>query len=53
MDATLTDQIYHELADGLERGLDYDAIRVKYERNKGPFYNALARLFADLGTDIS
>jgi flagellar biosynthesis chaperone FliJ len=49
---TLTDMIYQELLDGLTTGLDYDQIRQKHENSKGPFYNALQRVFSAVSTEI-
>lgn len=49
---TQTDDIYRELVEGVEAGADYDAIRAKYEKNKGPFYNALAKFFTDIRAKI-
>ena len=45
---TLTDKIYAELLDGLKTEQDYTHLRAKYDANKGPFYNALGRLFHDM-----
>jgi len=45
---SLTDQIYQELVDGLKTEQDYTHLRAKYDANKGPFYNALGRLFHDM-----
>ncbi len=45
---SLTDQIYQELVDGLKTEQDYMHLRVKYDTNKGPFYNALGRLYRDM-----
>jgi hypothetical protein len=49
---SLTDIIYQELMNGLKTGLDYGQICRKYEKSKGPFYNALQRVFADAGKEI-
>lgn len=49
---TQTDNIYRELVEGVEAGADYDAIRAKYEKNKGPFYNALSRFFTDIRAKV-
>ena len=45
---TLTDKIYAELLDGLKTEQDYTHLRAKYDASKGPFYNALGRLFHDM-----
>jgi len=45
---SLTDQIYQELVDGLKTEQDYTHLRAKYDASKGPFYNALGRLFRDM-----
>lgn len=45
---SLTDRIYDELVDGLKTEQDYTHLRAKYDANKGPFYNALGRLFHDM-----
>lgn len=50
---TLTDEIYRELMDGLRTGVDYDKVRLKWEGSKGPFYNALQRVFADAATEVA
>mgnify|MGYP001037531480 CR=1 FL=1 len=47
LEISLSDKIYHELMAGLEQGLDYDEIRLKYENTKGSLYNALSRIFSD------
>jgi chromosome segregation ATPase len=49
---TLTDEIREELREGLKKGVKYEQIRAKYDRDKGPFYNALETIFADIGTEI-
>jgi hypothetical protein len=50
---TLTENIRAELKEGLEKGTDYDVIRVKYDKNKGPFYNALSMVFAEFSAEIA
>ena len=45
---TLTDKIYAELVDGLKTEQDYTHLRAKYDASKGPFYNALGRLYHDM-----
>ena len=47
-DISLTDEIYQALVDGLKTEQDYTHLRAKYDTNKGPFYNALGRLFHDM-----
>ena len=37
---SLTDEIYLELLDGLEKGLDWQRFLAKYSTSKGPLYNA-------------
>jgi chromosome segregation ATPase len=49
---SLTDIIYQELMNGLKTGLNYGQICRKYEKSKGPFYNALQRVFTDAGKEI-
>ena len=49
---TVTDVIYGELLNGLKTGLDYDQIRLKWEKSKGPFYNALQMVFANSGVEL-
>lgn len=50
---TVTDVIYGELLNGLKAGLDYDQIRLKWEKSKGPFYNALQMVFANSGVELA
>ena len=40
---SLTEQIYLELMEGVEKGLDWDEFLVKYRGSKGPLYNAFSR----------
>lgn len=49
---SLTDEIYYELLDGLEKGLDWGQILAKYGASKGPLYNAIARFFAEVRPKI-
>jgi len=49
---TVTDEIYQELMDGLRTKVDYDKVRLKWEGSKGPFYNALQRVFADVAAEL-
>ena len=45
---SITDQIYAELVDGLEKGLDWTAFVAKHSASKGPLYNAIGRFFNDM-----
>ncbi len=45
---SLTDEIYHELVDGLRTGLDYTHFQAKYRNSKGSFYNAFGRFIRDM-----
>jgi chromosome segregation ATPase len=49
----ITDQIHQELMDGLKTNLDYEGLREKWAGSKGPFYNALQRVFADSGAELA
>jgi len=49
---TVTDEIHRELMEGLRTGLDYDRVRLKWEKSKGPFYNALQMVFAEAGSEL-
>lgn len=48
---SLTDEIYAELKSGLWTNLDYDGLRLKYEKNKSSFYNALQMVLADASAE--
>jgi chromosome segregation ATPase len=50
---SLTDEIYRELCDGLEKGLDWQQFLAKHSTSKGPLYNAIGRLFTEVGTKIT
>lgn len=50
---TLTDEIYRDLMDGLGTRVDYDKLRLKWEGSKGPFYNALQRVFTDVASQLA
>ena len=50
---SLTDEIYLELLDGLEKGLDWQRFLAKYSTSKGPLYNAIGRLFTEVGPRIA
>ena len=43
---SLTDEIYTELMDGLQKGLDWQHFLAKYGASKGRLYNALGRAIA-------
>src|SRR3990172_2857577 len=47
-----TDEIYTELMEGLKTDLDYDRVRLKWEKSKGPFYNALQKIFVGANTHL-
>jgi len=47
-DISLTDEIYQALLHGLKTEQDYTHLRAKYGASKGPFYNALGRLYRDM-----
>jgi chromosome segregation ATPase len=49
---TLTDEIYRELLDGLEKGLDWEQFLAKYSASKRPLYNAIARFFTEVKPKI-
>jgi len=50
---SLTDEIYAELMEGLERGLDWQQFLAKYRSSKGPLYNALGKLFKEIKTQVT
>jgi len=50
---SLTDNIYNELLDGLDKGLDWQQLLVKYGASKGPLYNAIGRFFTEVGARIA
>ena len=45
---SLTDEIYTELMDGLEKGPDWQGFLAKYGNTKGPLYNALGRVIREV-----
>jgi myosin heavy subunit len=45
---SLTEQIYVELMDGIDKGLDWDELLKKYGGSKGPLYNAFAHTLPEL-----
>ncbi len=50
---TLTEEIYAKLKNGLWTGLNYDGLRSKYEKSKGPFYNALQMVLAETAAEMT
>jgi len=52
---SLTDDIYRELLDGRDKGLDFNwqQFIAKYSNSKGPLYNAIARFFTEIGPKIA
>lgn len=50
---SLTDEIYLELLDGLEKGLDWQQILAKHGASKGPLYNALSRVLAEVRAKLT
>lgn len=51
---SLTDDIYRELLDGLEKGhLDWQQFLTKHSGSKGPLYNAIRRFFVEGGAKIA
>jgi len=49
---SLTDDIYRELSDGRDKGLDWQQFITKYSNSKGPLYNAIRRFFTEVGIKI-
>ena len=49
---SLTDEIYHEQMDGLEKGSDWQQFLAKYSASKGPLYNALGRVITEVQAKI-
>ena len=49
---SLTDDIYHELSDGLEKGMDWPKFLAKHSGSKGPLYNAIGRFFTEVELKI-
>jgi chromosome segregation ATPase len=49
---SLTDEIYRELIDGLEKGLDWQQFLTKHSGSKGPLYNAIRRFFTEVELKI-
>lgn len=45
---SLTEQIYLELLEGVEKGLDWGEFLAKYGKNKGSLYNAFSRALPQL-----
>ncbi len=51
---SLTDEIYAELKNRLWTGnLDYDGLRLKYDKNKSSFYKALQIVIADTSAEMT
>jgi vacuolar-type H+-ATPase subunit I/STV1 len=48
-----TDEIYRELWDGLEKGLDWSESLARHSNSKGPLYNAIGRFFTEVGSRIA
>ena len=49
---SLTDEIYRELLDGLEKKLDWQQFIAKHSASKGPLYNAIGLFFTEVGPKI-
>lgn len=49
---SLTNEIYLELLDGLEKGLDWQQFLAKHGASKGPLYNALGRVITGVEANI-
>jgi hypothetical protein len=49
---SLTDEIYAELVDGLQTGLDWTQFLAKHGASKGPLYNAVGRFFNDMEAKV-
>ncbi len=49
---SLTDEIYTELVDGLEKGLDWTAFIAKHSASKGTLYNAIGQFLNDMGPKV-
>jgi chromosome segregation ATPase len=47
-----TDEIYRELMDGLDKGLDWQHFLDKHGSSKGPLYNAARRVLIEIGAQI-
>jgi len=50
---SLTDEIYRELWEGLERGLDWPQFLARRSTSKGPLYTAIERFFNEVGIKIA
>jgi len=48
-----TDEIYRELWDGLEKGLDWPQFLASHSTSKGPLYTAIGNFFNEIGTKIA
>jgi chromosome segregation ATPase len=49
---SLTDEIYQELLDRLDKGLDWPKFLAKHSASKGPLYNAVTRFFNEVGSRV-
>ena len=49
---SLTDDIFRELWDGLEKNLDWSEFLARHSASKGPLYNAIGRFFTVVGKEI-
>ncbi len=49
---SLTDEIYLELLDGLEKGVDWQHFLAKHSASKGPLYSAIGRFFTEVEPKI-
>jgi chromosome segregation ATPase len=50
---SLTEEIYQELWDVLEKGGDLQQVIAKYSSSKGPLYNAIGRFFTEVGPKLN
>ena len=50
---TLTEQIYSELVDGLDKGVDWEQFLSKYRTSKGPLYNAVGMVLQDIMVQVA
>jgi chromosome segregation ATPase len=49
---SLTDDIYHELLNGLGNNPDWQQFLAKHSASKGPLYNAINRFLTEIGPEI-
>jgi chromosome segregation ATPase len=47
-----TDEIYRELMEGLDKGVDWQHFLDKYGSSKGPLYNAAGRVLTEVGAQL-